>query len=321
MNISLRHDPSFYRNLHITHKVGISLDASNYNNLGTTGLGVDLARISIASNNLGNRNRWVTTLFAEHRFVLSNQRLDITPGVALTNYTDFGTQIFPGLDIGYAIRPNIRLFANTGYTYRIPTFTDLYYSDRTTIGNPNLKVEEALTNEIGFRINRPKAQFSMAVFHRAAQNLIDYIRQDTEGLFEARNIRKVNTSGFETEWISHFNWVGASHRFSFGYTYLMDDVDQTDREFSRYTINSLKHHFTASLLGNFFKNASINVVYKLAQRPNEEMYHVLDLTAQWQWRMLQLRCSANNIFNAHYSESNQVPMPLGNGLLGLMFSF
>lgn len=315
-----RYDPSFYRNLHITHKVGMSIDASNHNALGTTGLGVDVARVSIASNNLGNRNRLITTVFAEHRFVLSNNLLDLTPGIALTNYTDFGTQIFPGLDVGFTIRPHIRLFANTGYTYRIPTFTDLYYSDRTTSGNPSLKVEEALTNEIGIRINRHKKQFSLALFHRAAKNLIDYIRQDTEGLFEATNIREVTTRGIETEWISHFNWRGASHRLRLGYVYLIDDVDAADRQFSRYTINSLKHHFTASLLGNFFQNTSVNIVYKMAQRPNEEMYHVLDLSAQWRWKKVQLSLSANNIFNEVYSESNQIPMPKGNGLVGLQFA-
>ena len=87
--IFVRSNPSIYRNLHITHKVGAALDASNSNTLGTTGLGVDVARVSIASNNLGDRDRIMTTLFAEHRFQLLDNALDITPGLALTNYTDF----------------------------------------------------------------------------------------------------------------------------------------------------------------------------------------------------------------------------------------
>ena len=131
--IFVRSNPAIYRNLHITHKVGASLDASNTNKLGTTGLGVDVARVSIASNNLGDRDRIMTTLFAEHRFELAENLLDITPGLAFTNYTDFGTQFFPGIDIGYRLNDKMRLYANAGYTYRIPTFTDLYYSDPTTL--------------------------------------------------------------------------------------------------------------------------------------------------------------------------------------------
>ena len=45
---------------------------------------------------------------------------------------------FPGIDIGYRINDNLRLYTNIGYTYRVPTYTDLYYSSPTTIGNEEL---------------------------------------------------------------------------------------------------------------------------------------------------------------------------------------
>ena len=74
--------------------------------------------MSIVSNNLGARDRIMTTLFAEHRFEVANNSLDITPGIALTNYTDFGTHFFPGIDIGYHLNDQMHLYANAGYTYR-----------------------------------------------------------------------------------------------------------------------------------------------------------------------------------------------------------
>ena len=73
--VFLRNNPSIYRNLHITHKIGASIDASNTNKLGTTGLGIDVASVSIVSNNLGARDRIMTTLFAEHRFEVANNFL------------------------------------------------------------------------------------------------------------------------------------------------------------------------------------------------------------------------------------------------------
>lgn len=319
--IFVRHNPAIYRNLHITHKVGFAFDVSNTNKLGQTGLGIDLARVSIASNNLGDRSRFMTTFFAEHRFLLINDQLDITPGVAVTNYTDFGTQFFPGVDIGFAVNEQLRLYGNAGYTYRIPTFTDLYYSDPTTLGNENLKPEEAITEEIGLRWNTSQWQFTAAAFLRQAANLIDYVRPTDEGRFEATNIRKVNTHGIELEVKKQFKLGNQPQRLQMGYVYLNDDVKAIDINASRYTINSLRHHFTFNYASSITKNLSGNIAFKHAQRPLLESYQVLDLNVQWQLNDLRISFSANNILNEVYSESNLVPMPLGNGLLGLQVVF
>ena len=319
--IFVRNNPAIYRNLHITHKVGFAFDASNTNKLGQTGLGIDFANVSIASNNLGDRSRFMTTVFAEHRFLLENNRLDITPGFAVTNYTDFGTQFFPGVDIGFALNEQIRLYGNAGYTYRIPTFTDLYYSDPTTLGNENLKPEEALTEEIGMRWNVNDWQLSAAAFLRQAANLIDYVRPTEEGRFEATNIREVNTHGVELEAKTQFTIGKQPQRLQIGYVYLNDDVKAININASRYTINSLRHHFTFNYASNITKNLTGNVAFKHAQRPLQESYQVLDLNVQWQLDDLLISFSANNILNEVYSESNLVPMPLGNGLLGLQVVF
>lgn len=319
--IFVRSNPAIYRNMHITHKVGVALDASYSSSLGITGLGVDLAKLNIDSNNLGARSRFVTTLFVEHRLQLADGQLDITPGVALTNYTDFGTQLFPGIDLGYSINENISLYANSGYTYRIPTFTDLYYSDSETIGNEDLEVEEALTNELGFRFTEQNTQFSLALFNRSARNLIDFIRPMAEGKFEATNIRKVNTQGIESSFKTRFNMLGQPQYLTLEYTYLNDDIKAFDRNLSRYSINSLRHHFTLNMIGNITKNFSVSFAYKLGERPYTDSYNVLDLNVQWQLANFRISFTANNIFNEVYSENNQIPMPLGNGLLGLYFSF
>jgi len=319
--IFVRNNPAIYRNLHITHKVGFAFDASNTNKLGQTGLGIDFANVSIASNNLGDRSRFMTTVFAEHRFLLENNRLDITPGFAVTNYTDFGTQFFPGVDIGFVLNEQVRLYGNAGYTYRIPTFTDLYYSDPTTLGNENLKPEEALTEEIGMRWKVNNWQLSAAAFLRQAANLIDYVRPTEEGRFEATNIREVNTHGVELEAKTQFTIGKQPQRLQIGYVYLNDDVKAININASRYTINSLRHHFTFNYASNITKNLTGNVAFKHAQRPLQESYQVLDLNVQWQLDDLRISFSANNILNEVYSESNLVPMPLGNGLLGLQVVF
>ena len=317
----VRDNPALYRNLHMTHKLGFAVDASNTHKWGQTGVGIDVASISIASTNLGDRSRFMTTLFAEHRFRSRTNQLDITPGIALTNYTDFGSQLFPGIDIGFTLKEALRLYANFGYTYRIPTFTDLYYSDRTTVGNENLKPEEALTEELGLRWDNANWQFSAAAFLRQAENIIDYIRPSEDERFEATNIREVNTYGVEIEAKTAFKLGDQPQQLQLGYVYLKDDVKAIDVNSSRYTINSLRHHFTFNYRSNITKNLLGSIAFKHAQRPLQDSYQVLDLFLQWQLDKFRLSVAANNILNEVYSESNLVPMPLGNGLLGVQILF
>jgi vitamin B12 transporter len=44
---------------------------------------------------------------------------------------------------------SLKLHEAAGYGFRIPAYLDLYYTDPTTIGNPNLKPESAWNFEAG----------------------------------------------------------------------------------------------------------------------------------------------------------------------------
>lgn len=317
MYLFVRDNPSLYRNLHISNKMGLALDASRTSNGGTTGIGIDLAKITLSSNNLGKRDRFVTTLFVEHQFQWGDDKWQLTPGISMTKYSDFQAYFFPGVDIGYKLTEGIRIFANSGYTYRIPTFTDLYYSDPTTLGNENLEVEEALTHELGLRWLSSKIQFSAAAFYRKAENLIDYIRMAEDSPFEATNIRSVNTTGLDIETKATFQWNQKPHRVQAGYTYLSDDLRVLPSSDSRYSINSLIHHVTVNYQAQWTSRFSTALAYKYAERRNQNPYTVVDLGFQWQWNSIQLEANLNNLFNAEYTEMNLVPMPLGNGMLGI----
>ena len=127
MYLYIRNNPSVYRNLHISNKIGGQINAAYRSNIGVTGFGIDLAKVEMESNRLGHRNRWMGTLFVEHRFSFLDNALDVTPGVSVGYFSDFETNAFPGIDIGYTINERFRAYANAGYTYRTPTYNDLYY--------------------------------------------------------------------------------------------------------------------------------------------------------------------------------------------------
>ncbi|MBK7407455.1 MAG: TonB-dependent receptor plug domain-containing protein [Saprospirales bacterium] len=101
--IFVRRNPSLYRNFHLGNVAGFETNASKRTKLGVTGLGIDLQRNWLVSNNLGERQRSSVAIFAEQRFLLLSGRLDLTPGLLFHYFTDFGPSFFPGLDAGFAL--------------------------------------------------------------------------------------------------------------------------------------------------------------------------------------------------------------------------
>ena len=320
----IRNKPEIYRNLHVTNKLGTAFDSSLVSDWGLTGMGVDISRVSIRSNNLGDRSRTMMNFFMEHRFYLFNKSVDITPGLVANYFSDFGSHSFPGIDIGWQISPKLRLYANSGATFRIPTFTDLYYSDRTTSGNANLKPEEATSSEVGVRFFSPKVSFSFTFFSRKAKNLIDYVKnaKDDNIPFKAENIQQINTSGIDFELTHRIKINSLIHEFKISYSYLENNLKNDGYNFSRYSINNdLKNHFVFNYQLPIHKDFNAYLVYKYVERISGDSYSVVDVSAQWRISRWQVSLYFNNIFNTEYWESNLVPMPKGNGLLGLSYSF
>jgi len=317
-----RDEPLFFRNFHISNKIGAEANASYASELGITGFGIDVSKIYLRSNNLGDRNRFMTNLFLEHRFQLLDDKLDITPGVALTYFSDFKFHAFPGLDIGYDLTSNLKVYGNIGYTYRIPTYTDLYYSDPRTSGNTDLEPEEAFAQEIGIKYITPKFRATLAVFNRDAKNLIDYIRPNTtETVYTATNITEVNTKGLEFDAVYNFKVKDFTQTLAFGYAFLDDDILEQNESLSRYSLNTLKHQYTTRFSTQLCKNMRQNIVYKYAERTTGQTYNVWDASLIYSLNQVELSITANNIFDADYIESGFTPMPPSNVLFGLRYSF
>jgi len=317
----IRDKPEIYRNLHITNKVGAELNTSLDSDLGITGFGVDLAKVYIVSNNLGDHDRTMITAFLEHRFSLINDKLDITPGVAVNYFSDFDFHAFPGIDVGYSINDAFKVYGNMGYTYRIPTFTDLYYNSPTSVGNEDLQPEQALSEEIGLKYRKNNLTANFAFFYRNADDLIDYVKENEEDQWQAQNLANVTTKGFEISAQYQFSIAKYAQNLNLGYTFLKDDIKKQEIAFSQYSLNSIKNHVTASLDTQFLKFLRQSLAYKFVERPDGTNYGVVDLRFTAFYKDLEFSAIFNNIFNAEYTETNLVPMPTSNAFFILKYTF
>jgi len=314
--IYIRDNPSVYRNLHKTNKVSAELSGSYFSDLGVTGFGIDLSTVNISSNNLGEHKRTTVNLFADHTFKLMDNKLMVSPGIAFSYFSDLSFHSFPGLDLGYNLNSKFKLYSNIGKTYRIPTYTDLYYSDRTTIGNENLNPESAISTEFGVKYDTSNVKFTASFFNRNAKNIIDYAKENEEDLWKAVNIGSLNSNGYEFDFsysFKSFNTLSSANSISIGYTKIKDNNYVTNINFSRYSLNSLKHHLASNLNLNYTKNINHTIVYKYAERSDKSNYRVLDSKIMFKKSIF---IYINNILNEQYSETNLVPMPGRNFLIG-----
>ena len=316
--VYIRSNPSVFRNVHITNRLGASVDVKNTNAWGATGLGVEFSTVNIQSNNLGDKNRSIAHLFFEHRF--STGTIDITPGFAWSNYSDMGDFFYPGIDVGYRLGQNLKLTFNTGYTYRIPTYTDLFYVSPTTIGNPDLMPEEALSHEVSLRYKTRNWSIETSVFKRDGENLIDFVEKSpSDEAWVAENISgKITTIGGElsTEW--RYRIGKQTHTLALSYAYLEDDYIKSVH--SKYALNFLRHDVNVNLTKQLTPRCTSTVSYRYAKRALGENYQLFNLQLSYS---LDSKCrvelQGRNLFDVTYFE-NLIPMPKAHGLISLHYT-
>ncbi len=306
--IYIRSNPSVYRNLHIGNNVGLEINSSYTSKLGITGLGVDFRKEYLSSNNLGNQNRFVSFVFLEHRFSLFRNSLDIVPGISFADYSDFGGFWYPGVDIAYQINSKNKLFANVGKTYRIPSYTDLYYSDPMNEGNPDLKPENALSYELGYRFSNKNILATLSLFRRESKDLIDWTKENITDKWKPENIARINTNGIEVDFQQRF-FSSFIKSYSIGYTYLDNDIKRSEVNFSRFSLDNLRHQLVVKLEHKLIKNFTNQIIYRYNDRVSLEDYHLLDDRLIYQLKNFSIFMQVNNILDTHYTEASLVPMP------------
>ena len=315
--ILIRNNPGAYRNMHINNKIGFSVDTKlTHSNGNLSGFGAELSSVSIQSNNLGEHSRTIAHFFFEHRMKWNN--ISVTPGFALSHFSDVDTFFYPGLDLGLRLNEKAKLIFNTGYTYRVPTYTDLYYNGPTALGNADLKPEKALSHELSFRYNTLTWELEAALFQRNSENLIDYVEVSVgDSQWLASNIQDVTTTGGELNSSYHYTIGEQRQTFTVSYGYIHDDYTKTVN--SRYALNSLKHNINLQFLNRLSSKVSTSFSYRYATRPLGGHFKVLNAQLEYVVDKFTIQLQGRNLFDADYYE-NLIPMPGAHGMVSLRYA-
>lgn len=308
--IFVRSNPSLYRNLHTNNTWGYEWNAVFRSAAGITGIGTDMHYLKLTSNNLGDRDRVAATLFVEHRLEWLKGRGDITPGVQLNHYSDFGTLLLPGIDAGFILSRHLKMYGNWGYTYRVPTYTDMYYADPVNRGNPDLQPEYAHSMEAGLKLlNIRWLNLQGSYFIRNGKRIIDWTRESELEPWQPENLLGVNMQGLDLN-LEAFTeqYIGWLQRIALGYTWI-DAEKVSGLIFSRYALENLIHQFVASVVLNYGKGFTHSIFFRYNDRANLPDFTVTDTRLAWGGEKFSAFLDVTNVFDKPYRETNLVELP------------
>ncbi len=310
-------NPSFYENIHHTDVYGFEIQSSLSTNFGVTSIGGEFNHDKITSTNLGNHSRDKKGFFVEQKFS-PVEKLNIIFGGFVYDYSSIGWKFWPGIDASYNLISNIRLFGSVGKAFRIPSYTELYYNDPVTQGDPNLLYEETTNFEMGLNLTQNFFNVELSLFRKQGKNIIDWFKltQD-ETKWKVRNIAKVNTNGFEINFYSNPQIIFKNLPFTkigVGYTYL--DSDRKTSEFiSRYALDYLRHQLVITISNNFFWGIKQSWAFRYENRVNFEDHFLADANFYRQINMFTIILKATNLFNKTYHDIDTAPLP-GRWIIG-----
>ncbi len=318
----IRENPGVYQNLHKTNTFGAEINSSYKSDLGITGFGIELRKETIngdwvrggndTKSNLDGFYRDNFGIYIDHKLKIGS-RFDMTPGIYVNWYSDFGWNAFPGIDMGYNINDKIRLYGNAGKSYRIPTFYDQYYSSPIEEGNPKLKPEDAVTYEIGLRYLNKGFSFEGNYFVRDANQLIDWVYNPVDSIWRSQNFQNVMTIGVELALNLNFNeLIDADYPvYSVGlsYNYLDQNVDEVENIQSRYALEHVRNQVIFSIHHKIFGKLKNSFKARYVDRIEQESYMLIDDRIYYeQNEKLMLFLEASNLTDQIYTEV-MTPMP------------
>ncbi|HWK59286.1 MAG TPA: TonB-dependent receptor [Parapedobacter sp.] len=307
-----RHDLSRARSQHHGHSVNTEVNATLRTVAGDIGIGVEMRNEIIRSSNIGNHNRDNYGLYAEFKTEQIN-RLLLSAGAYMNYNTDYGWQLFPGLDVGYLLSERWKLVAHTGMGQRIPSFTDLNLDQRPgNIGNPLLLSENSWHAEGGIKYMDKRAVAHFGYFYRNMDNFIDWVRLSADEPWQPRNFQQNRTQGltFSGNYRISADQQATTWMVGLAYTWLSPQFEDSHNAgfLSKYVIESLRHQAIANVhfsSGRF----SATAAGRFQERVSYKSYFLGDVRIGYKFDAVDVYLDMQNIFDTTYIEAAAVPMP------------
>ncbi|MBP7092536.1 MAG: TonB-dependent receptor [Candidatus Kapabacteria bacterium] len=303
-----RDDPAFYRNTHTTHSATVTALVTGTYSFATLTLGAEGGADNIVSSNLGDHDRVRGGVSAEIRAPLTSD-VFATVGANITGFSDRTPGVGYGADLQWRPTEDLRVFATVNRSFRIPTYTELYYKDPTTRGNAALLPEHAITAELGGSVLVENIEFRASGFIRNGRDLIDYVL-DTGNIYVAENIESVDIQGIEgVVTIPVQRLWNASPLTMLQWTVNFASVESTANAQTRYTRDQLRWQSIIRADVTMPLDVLCTFTVRIVERYTDGvMRSIGDLRLQRAFGGVRILAEASNLWNTAMIEAGWVPI-------------
>ncbi len=333
-------------NLHQTEVADLTWINKLNSKFGTTSIGFEYRSEGVISNRLGTllsnpknvtvygsdlgdlqytkgKTRKNTSAYFEQ--YKQFEKTTLTFGTLLNFNSQFGTNWYPGIDFSYAISSKSNVYSSINRSLRFPTFTEMYLTGATVIGDPNLKPEEAWTFEMGTKRNTENSQLVLAVFYKHSNSAIDKIKRPEKPVPTMENIGNMNTKGIEVSYMLNINKLAKNENnflqnIKLNYAFINADKKEENYQ-SFYTLNYLKNKATIGMNWRLAKNLSLDTWYTYKARAGQYQWNaatspvnyapinLLDARLNFSQKYFRVFADGTNFLNKTYYEYGFVEQP------------
>ncbi|WP_103030136.1 TonB-dependent receptor plug domain-containing protein [Salinibacter altiplanensis] len=318
------YNPNVGANTHVSRRLRVQGQGSHtWNRVRATG-GASAGLRGVDSNRDGVHGDPSVGAFVSLRW-RATSRLTINQSTRVDYDPTYGTEPTPQLYVAYNLGP-ATLRAGGGRVVRAPNFLERFIDSPSNQGNADLAAETAWSGEAGVDVRLPaNLSLSATGFHRTTDSAIDYLRNETEQVFEAQNLDRTTTTGLETE-LSFDRTLGAvGVHLDAAYTLLDASLDgQKAPSAYKYGLDGARHQIQSSAsLRAGAVTLGLQGLWKdrLRDAPlATDRYGVVHGRLAYDTRLSGARTTLSvelrNAFDRQYSEIFDAPMPGRTLLVG-----
>lgn len=337
--------PSWYggHNYHLSEIAGVRSRLVRRVGTGDLFAGVDVRSEGIVSSVLGEADTsfWLCRQPSEYNHLASRLSLNFFGGYRLdfdngsleadllgSQNSVFGFNYGASLDAIWQPSRHWRFGASLTRTFRVPTFTDLYYQSVNQVANPDLNSERSLSAEVKGRYTATIADCRLALlgaaYYRAGRDIIDWVRRADEEVWYSMNHTVLDAIGAELTMVLHvgkgIDEVGGCYSYCF-------ERQDAEGMVSSYDLDYLRHKANVYLVLNpakmlFRSDVPLSLKCDVNYRHREGVYAdaegvphpypdalLVNASLEYAFPRVAFSFDVHNIANCSYRDFGGVPQP------------
>jgi iron complex outermembrane receptor protein len=272
----------------------------------TLGAGFDYTIEQITSNSLGKHSRYNRRGYFDIQQKIQ-EPLEIRTRINKDDYSNKKPLTYAATNLEYRLTDKHTFDAGIAKSVRVPSFTELYYQDPTTIGNPLVSPEKAMNYQAGYKFTTTNLSWGTSVFCRKENQFLDWVKHTaTQSTWQIENISDATAAGTEL-----FITIKPVHDLDIAANYSFVNKQREDNGIIyKYGSNYTKHHINTDIAyATAFGTPSLGIDFK-KQTNGRDPWTLIDLGYTITFKKTTtVFARITNVCNSEYQEIEGISQP------------